>query len=98
MEAKVECGQCRVVMWDDIKDDPPKELKISPIAMIPHKSKPYRSILDVSFGVTLDTGEKIPSVNESSVKTAPAKAIDQLGHSLNRIIHANDGVLQSQPE
>ena len=88
VEAKVECGQCRIVMWDDIKDDPPKELKISPIAMIPHKSKPYRPILDVSFGVTLDTGEKIPSVNESSVKTAPAKAIDQLGHSLNRIIHA----------
>ena len=35
-------------------------------------------------------------VNESTTKTAPRGAIDQLGHSLSRIIHAfeevDDGV------
>ena len=30
----------------------------------------------------------MPSVNETSEKTAPQGAIDQIGHSLKRIIHA----------
>ncbi len=34
---KVSIGQARIVSWDDIKDDPPCQLKISPIAAIPHK-------------------------------------------------------------
>ncbi len=36
----------------------------------------------------LAQGEVIPSVNSTTVKTAPKGAIDQLGHSLSRIIHA----------
>ncbi len=47
--AKVEVGQTKLVLWDDIKDNPPTQLKISPIAAIPHKSKAFRSILDLSF-------------------------------------------------
>ena len=39
VKAKAECGQCRIVDWDTIKDSPPEQLKISPIAMIPHKSR-----------------------------------------------------------
>ena len=88
VEAKVESGQCRIVEWDDIKDMPPEQLKISPIAMIPHKSRLFRAILDLSFGIKLQSGEQVPSVNESSVKTAPKGAIDQMGQGLNRIIHA----------
>ncbi len=38
---KVRTNQTRIVAWDDIKDDPPPQLKISPIAAIPHKSKAY---------------------------------------------------------
>ena len=38
---KVRTKQVRLVLWDSIKDDPPKELKISPIAAIPHKSKDF---------------------------------------------------------
>ena len=44
---KVKSGQAKLVSWDDIKDNPPAELKISPIAAIPHKSKQFRSILDL---------------------------------------------------
>jgi hypothetical protein len=39
---KVRTNQARIVAWDDIKDDPPPQLKISPITAIPHKSKAYR--------------------------------------------------------
>ena len=46
---KEKKGQCRIVLWDDIKHEPPPQLKISPIAMIPHKSRQLRAILDLSF-------------------------------------------------
>jgi hypothetical protein len=48
---KVRTKQARIVLWDDIKDNPPEQLKISPIAAILHKSKAFRSILDLSFGL-----------------------------------------------
>ncbi len=73
---------------DDIKGDPPKELKVSPVAAIPHKSKDYRSILDLSFRLRLEDGGEVPAVNETSTKTAPGGSIDQIGHSLKRVIHA----------
>jgi hypothetical protein len=46
---KVRTKQARIVLWGDIKDNPPEQLKISPISAIPHKSKAFRSILDLSF-------------------------------------------------
>ena len=56
--------------------------------MIPHKSRKFRAILDLSFAIKLSNGSTLQSVNEATEKTAPAGAIDQLGHSLMRIIHA----------
>ena len=47
--AKVNENFAKIVKWGDIKQNIPKNLKISPIAMIPHKSRDYRSILDLSF-------------------------------------------------
>jgi hypothetical protein len=85
---KVKKGQAKLVLWDDIKNDPPPELKISPIAMIPHKSRQFRAILDLSFRLKLKNGGFIPSVNESTTLEAPAGAIDQMGHVLSRVIHA----------
>ena len=46
---KVRTKQARIVLWDDIKDNPQDQLKISPIAAILHKSKAFRSILNLSF-------------------------------------------------
>jgi len=88
VKEKVQNNQARLVFWDDIKQNPPPQLKISPIVMVPHKSRPYRAILDLSFPVKLSPEEVIPSVNSTTTKTAPKGSIDQLGHSLSRIIHA----------
>ena len=85
---KVNAGQSRIVEWNSIKDNPPTQLKISPIAAIPHKSRGFRSILDLSFSLRLNNGGILPSVNDTTVKTAPKGALDQLGHALSRIIHA----------
>ncbi len=84
---KVRTKQARLVQWDEIKDNPPKELKISPIGAIPHKSKDFRSILDLSFRLCLVTGGVLASVNDTTEKTATMGAIDQIGKCLSRIIH-----------
>jgi hypothetical protein len=52
----VTAGQARIVGWDDIKDNPPPQLKVSPIVATPHKSKDFRSILDLSFWLRLKNG------------------------------------------
>ena len=85
---KVAAGQAHIVNWLDVWDNPPHELKISPISMIPHKSQKYRPILDLSFSLHLHDSSCVPSVNEASIKTSPKGSIDQIGHSLSHIIHA----------
>jgi hypothetical protein len=84
----VNSGQAKLVMWDSIKDNPPAELKISPIVALSHKSKLFCSILDLSFHLRLKQGGILLLVNATTVKNAPQGTIDQLGHSLTQIIHA----------
>ena len=83
---KVQNGFARVVKWKDIKDNVPPTLKISPVACIPHKSRSFRVILDLSFQLEFDM-EKTPSVNDTTEKLAPAASMNQLGFVLKRIIH-----------
>jgi hypothetical protein len=85
---KVAAGQAKIVEWDSIKDNLPAQLKISPIAAIPHKSWGFHSILDLSFSLHLTNGGVLLSVNNTTIKMAPKGALDQLGHALSRIIHA----------
>jgi hypothetical protein len=84
---KVQVGQGRLVLWNDIKDNPPAQLKISPIVVIPHKLKAFYSILDLSFRLQLKHGGFLDSVNNATVKLALQGPLDQLGHALSQIIH-----------
>ena len=74
---KVAGGVATIVSWDDIKWNPPKNLKVSPISMILHKSRDFRAILDLSFRISL-AGFDIPSVNETMANTAPDISLLQL--------------------
>jgi hypothetical protein len=56
VDEKVKSGQAKMVSWDAIKANPLENLKISPIAAIPHKSKQFQSILDLSFHLRLKQG------------------------------------------
>jgi hypothetical protein len=85
-EGKISNGYARVVRWGDIKNNIPKNLKISPVAMIPHKSRKFRCILDLSFKLQ-HKGKIYSSVNEETTKLAKPEAMVQLGLSLKRIIH-----------
>jgi hypothetical protein len=40
------------------------------------------------FSLGLKNGGILPSVNDTTIKTAPKGALDQLGQALSRIIHA----------
>ncbi len=84
---KVAKRQACVVLWDNIKHDHPHQVKVLPVAVIPHKSRAYRSILDLSFVLRLKDGGIIGSVNDTTEKWAPLGAFDQIGHSPKRIIH-----------
>ena len=84
----VKVGQATLVLWDNIKDAPPPQLKISPNAAIPHKSKAFWSILDLSFRLCLKNGGFLDSVSNSTMKMAPQGALDQLGYALSCIMHA----------
>jgi hypothetical protein len=85
---KAKVGQVNLVLWKDIKHSLPSQLKISPIAAIPHKSKAFQSILHLSFRLRLQNGGFLTSVNDAMVKLALQGALDQLGHVLSSIIHA----------
>ena len=85
---KVAQGYARLVTWAELKHDPPKNLKISPIAAIPHKSRGYRMILDLSHGIRLHN-LTYPSVNEATnPNVAPSDSMAELGNVLPRLIYA----------
>jgi hypothetical protein len=87
LEIKIQKGQAKVMLWDELKTNPPPQLKMSPFAMIPHKSKPFRGILDLSFILKMRDYDLL-SVNDRTTRTAPPDSLDQLGHELARIICA----------
>jgi hypothetical protein len=85
---KIAVGQATIVNWDSIKDNPPMQLKNSPVAAILHKLRGLRLILDLSFKLQHSNGGILPLVNDTTIKMAPKGALDQLGHALGCIIHA----------
>jgi len=79
-------GQARIIKWDDIKHAPHKNMKISPLAAVPHKSRTHRAILDLSFQLLLHD-ERLDSVNDTTTQHAAQRAMAQMGKVLPRIIH-----------
>ena len=84
-QEKIQGGYAKIISWGDIKNNIPPSLKISPVAMIPHKSRLYRCILDLSFQIKIK-GTKLTSVNGSTKNKAPQKSMAQLGKVLRRLI------------
>jgi len=80
-------GFCQIHKWSTLRNSCPVDLKISPLAAIPHKSRAYRLLLDLSFGLKMN-GQRQPSVNETTIQTVPHHALDYIGTALPCIIHA----------
>ena len=82
---KIAGGYARVVKWKDIKGNLPPKLKLSPVAMVPHKSRKFRTILDLSFRLKYQ-GTHLESVNGATNKKAPPESMVQLGLCLHRLV------------
>ena len=85
---KVALNQACLLCYENFKGNFPTKMKVSPISEIPHQSKSFISIQDLSFSLKLTPHGRFPSVNKNSEKTAPGGAIDQIGHVLLRLINA----------
>ena len=48
---QVKAGFADIYLWDDLKGDPPSNLKISPVTVIPQPDRRGRIILDLLFPV-----------------------------------------------
>ncbi len=82
---KVEDGFAKLVRLKEIIDNLPPNIKISPVAMVPHNSRKYRVLLDLSFELRYKGGT-VPSVNGATDLLAPQKAMAELGQVVRRII------------
>ena len=74
-------GFAKIYKWEDLKKDLPCALKLSPLTMIPHKSRKYRAILELLYQLMV-AGYLLPSVNDATVRTAPEEAMYQVGSVL----------------
>ena len=80
---QVKAGFSRVVLWEDLQQLRPANLKILLVAVVPQKGRRGRIILDLSFpvyqeinGVVTVTQE---SVNSTTVLKAPSIPVKEIG-------------------
>ena len=91
---KVTQGFTRLVPWATLRKQiaagTKLHTKISPIAAIPHKSRLFRMILDLSHKGQRRLGtDPKQSVNElTDEAAAPSHSMSQLGQALGRVIYA----------
>jgi hypothetical protein len=85
---RVATGSCQLINWVNIRNNIPPNLKVSPIVAVPHKSRLYRMILDLSYQIKIN-GKKLQLVNDTSNKSlAPQHAMYELGNVIPRLIWA----------
>lgn len=78
----------RLVTYAEIKNNPPKNLKISPIAAIPHKSRGCCMILNLLPGVNLGKIIHLLVNKATNPEVAPAESMtEELGNALPRLIY-----------
>ena len=88
---QVTAGFSKVMLWEDVRWLRPQNLKVSPVALIPQVGRCGRIILDLSFPVYQDVDGVVTisqeSVNSTTVLTAPAIPVKEIGKVLPRLLH-----------
>jgi hypothetical protein len=97
---QVKAGYAEVVLWSDLCKSRPKNLKVSPLAVVPQRNRRGRMILDLSFAVQRGMknrgrkqsreGDTIlqASVNNTiTVRLAPEAPVKELGNVPPRILN-----------
>lgn len=83
---QVNAGFAKIFLWEDIKDNLPSNLKISPTAVVPQENRRGRIILDLSFAVRLGREVIQQAVNASTAETTHPASQTYLGSSMERIL------------
>jgi hypothetical protein len=65
---KVQDGLCKLVNWEELKKNVPPKLKVAPLVAVPHKSRDFRMILDLSFQLNYQI---LDFTTQSTPRTAP---------------------------
>ena len=78
------------MLWEDVKQLRPSNLKILPVALVPQVGHQGRIILDLPFPVYQEVDRVVTitqkSVNEMMVLTAPAIPVKEIGKVLPRLL------------
>jgi len=86
-----KAGFCQVFLWDELRRLQPKNLKISPVAVVPQVGRRGRSILDLSFPVYQEVDGVMTiiqnSVNDTTEIKAPTIPVKEIGKVLHRLLH-----------
>jgi hypothetical protein len=95
---QVQAGYAEIVLWEDLRRLRPKNLKVSPLAVVPQRNRRGRMILDLSFAVrrqphqgrrrkrNLDDDILQASVNDTTIQQAPDVPVKELGNVLPRVL------------
>jgi hypothetical protein len=99
MDYQVRAGYTKIITWKDLVRLRPKNLKISPLAVVPQRNRRGHMILDLSLGVRrharrrsrkrrhLGDDEIIQaSVNDTTVRQAPDIPAKELGNVRPRLL------------
>jgi hypothetical protein len=98
VDYQVKAGYAEIVSWAELCQRRPKNLKVSPLAVVPQRDRRGRMILDLSFAVRRQAphrGRKRTrhdepimqaSVNDTTVRLAPQGPVKELGNVLPRIL------------
>jgi hypothetical protein len=88
---QVNGGFCEVVLASDLMKDPPKNLKISPVATVPQANRRPRIILDLSFPVRRPAERRrmgpklVESVNHTTEALSPQAPVKLIGKVLQEL-------------
>ena len=63
---KVANGYAKVIWNGELKKNLPEKLKIYPVATIPHKSRSYRTIFELSFWMR-HRGKMMQALNSATI-------------------------------
>jgi hypothetical protein len=97
---QVKAGYAQIISWEELARLRPKNLKVSPLAVVPQRNRRGRMILDLAFAVrkgqAAQRGRKRksyydevilqPSVNDTTKRLAPEGPVKELGNVLPRIL------------
>ena len=96
---EVDAGNSQIFTWEEVQLLRPRQLKVSPMAVVPQKDRLGRIILDLSFpvypvrtGAHTRSGPIQASVNDTTEQLTPDAPVKEIGNVFRRLLHFLDAV------